>query len=570
MSSLDMLRQIKEAGVAAATASVDALLDTEEGALGFQYLIAKAKSREELALSKLAPEFRPGPGEPIDLNDIVARIDAQYGFNELLAGGAIERYIQNQGYILEPKGSKKEQNKNSDELNESLVTVLSTKQQQEIISAIGDKFINQIIGNLTAKAGSQFISSARIVILGASSNFFYDLINQALISQGLNLNNTDLGSLQIKINTRGLNITQTRVNNFTAKIDPTTFSITSAGEFFNDMVPLAQQLLYATIKDEMENGTYLKDFVERYNSSKAIKYLQDLDVNSSMNLIRSALSSECSAALKAFDTYGKEIAYKGAKGNLRGGLGELRTLCILEAMFPGQVYSAAGLSKVVVGTSTEKESPVDAILTLLRDELDIGIQSKNTNKNIYSGWKVDKKEAMPMPSFYSQRLGEGLGGAEERFFNAYSYNQPVDKRGQYRSIWASMENNPAFIGKFNALVYRIIRQEVTDTSGVVYVNDFFFMNDKLVRSSDILTQIYANVKHHIASRSTSNKISSEYLSTSFDYSTNSNLVWNEETGWDALGNPIFAAGSANNVMINYSISLNINKMASMAISSFNP
>ena len=93
MSSLDTLRQIKDAGVAAANASVDALLDTHEGALGFQYLIARAKSREDLALSKLAPEFRPRPGESINLNDIVAKIDTQYGFNELLAGGAIERYI---------------------------------------------------------------------------------------------------------------------------------------------------------------------------------------------------------------------------------------------------------------------------------------------------------------------------------------------------------------------------------------------------------------------------------------------------------------------------------------------
>lgn len=573
-SSLAILKSIKQRGVEAAMSSVNSLLDTTEGAIGFSFLIQRAKDRENQALSKLDPQYLPPEGQALDLNTIVTDIDNKFHFSELLAGGAIERYIQDQGYILEAKGAKSQQNKTDDEKNESLVTVLSPAQQEEIINYIGNKFTSEILSDLTAKTGSNFISDARGVVLKRAGEYFQQMISSKVGASGMSLNNIDLGHMEVKINTRGLYLKMgKKISDTRVMIDASAFQITSAGEFFDAMTPIAQQLLYAIVKDEenalSKDNKYLKQFIEKYNSRDNIKYLQDLDVESSMNLIRQALSSECPEALDAFNKYGREIAYKGAKANLRGGLGELRSLCILEKMFPGQGYSAAGLSKVIIGTSSEKESPIDAILQLLKEQLNIGIQSKNTNKNIYSGWKVDKKEAMSMPNFYSQRLNQGLSGAEEIFFNTLSYNQPIESKGPYAKEWNSFINNPAFINKFNALVYKIIRQEIEDTSQVVYINDFFFMNDKIIRSSDILIQIQQNVISRLG-KNFSPKTNSDFISTDFNYFPNHSLVWTKERGYDDNGYPIFSAGSAANVMINYSISLNINKMASMAISSFNP
>lgn len=585
--AIEKLKQIKEAGVAAAQGSINQALASDDNQLGFKFLIAKAEERESKVLEFLAPQYKnmiKAAGE-LNLNEIVNQIDNDFNFKELLANRGVEIYLKQKGYSLEAKGSKTEQNKSDEEKGQSLNVPLPEKEQQELLNNIVERFRDNIIGQVFVETEGKFNTrQAFQPIVDMAGTYFQQLINSKVSATGLSLNNIDLGSLEVKINTNKMYITKGKSTmikrgKFKIGLNPDTFQMNTAGEFFEHMKPIAQRLLYAIIQDEIngiENNEHLIKYINEYNSPGNIQYMQDMTVEQTMPIIRDAISHVCPAALDAFDIYGQQIAYKGSKSNLRGGLGELRALCIVEQMFPGQKYSAEGLSKINVGTSTAKESPIDAAITLLKENLKIGIQSKNTTVNMYS-WSIDKDESMSMSNFYSQRLNQSLSGAEEIFFNTYSYNQPISNNNEYAAIWNTFTNNPAFIGKFNALAYKIIRQEIKDVSQVSFINDFFFMNDKLVLSSSILRKMFELTKISNNSRmitSASGAVNTQSsdgsLSTSFSYSANKNLVWNEAEGFDDNGFPFFSRGSASNVMIYYSINLSVNKLASMAISSFNP
>ena len=557
-TSLQKLRKIKENGVKAAQSSINQALATEESQLSFHYLIAAAKKREQAALEKLNPKYKAmilNAGF-LNLNEIITQIDNEFNFKELLPGGAIEQYLQDQGYNLEAKGSA--QKKSEADQQQSLVLPLPEKEQQQVLSHITEKFKQEIVSTIFVEGNN--VRQLYKPLIDAAGPYFQQLLNGRISATGLSLDNIDLGSLTIKINTNKMTIKMQKIKKPNGApsgkigIDLGSFSISSAGEFFEHMAPVAQRLLYAIMQDEqanLENNQHLIDYINKYNSSATTQYMQDLTVEQTMSVIQQALSEKCPAAITAFNLYGTLIAYKGARSNVRGGLGELRTLCIIEKLFPGQQYSAEGLSKIVVGSSSEKESPVDVAMTILGENLKIGFQSKNTQTNIYS-WSISKSDSMDMPSFYSQRLNQGLNGAEEKFFNTYSYNQPVSPYGDYIEEWNDFTNNPAFIGKFNALAYKIIRQEIKDVSEVSFINDFFFMNDKIVLSSTILEQMmYATIDSQMLNHSGTKSSSSDgSLTTSFNYEANKNLVWTEEHGYDDFGNPIFSAGSASNVIIN--------------------
>lgn len=587
--SLSKLKDIKQKGIAAALSNI-ANDDITIGGV-FAPLIEEARRRENLALLKINPNYLPkdfssDKVDTLDLNQIVAQIDEKLQLNKLLAiqeelnkalikKGAngvitIEQELTKQDYILKARGK----NNQLDSKDQPLpLTELTPAQQQEIISYIEQKFIDKILNKAEESIldNQGFISKAKNAVKIAAGDVFKQLIithtNAIVGTPGSIADNIDLGSLEIEINTSALSLTASGKG----IINKSGFKITNTGLFFNQMTSTAQQLLYATIQDELNGGnSYLTRFLKDYEKLKQTAiYFQDLNKHDTKLAIEKALQNANMNQI-IIDTFNQnfdQIAIKGANANVRGGLGELRTICIINELFGTGSARPTGLTKIKVGTSSEKESPVDAILDILQQDgtkIEIGFQAKNTSNNTYT-WDG----SMSMPNFYSQRLNETLGGDEEIFFKTYSYNQPTDDASDaYRAEWEGFANNPAFLTKFDALAYKIIRQNIKDVDERVFQNDFFFMNEKLIRSSTILTQINMITQKQFAGRQST---SVPGLDTEFNYSTNTASVWTSSAR-DTEGHPLFSQGDASNVNVKYAVKLNIRNTATFAMSrsSFNP
>ena len=220
-----------------------------------------------------------------------------------------------------------------------------------------------------------------------------------------------------------------------------------------------------------ENLDELEEILKKYREELDTKYtyFKDLDYLKARKLIMTAVTTYCgndSDIDEIFNTVipkeGKhKIVIQGNLNNVRGALGEIRTILILKKLFPGYKVSPNGVQGVNIGNTKNKESPIDAIVEVLKEkekEFEIGFQTKNTLSSTYS-WTND--DSMNITNFYTQRLNSGTDitpQAEKDFFSVYSYNRPIDGcDSKYREAYDRFKNNPYFIQKFNSLAYKVIR-----------------------------------------------------------------------------------------------------------------
>ena len=209
---------------------------------------------------------------------------------------------------------------------------------------------------------------------------------------------------------------------------------------------------------------------------------------------RDLMQLEKSEADNLFNKYqlDSEIALGRQLVNLRGFLGELRGILMIDAICPGAVGKLTGTSKVDLATKLSKSgqsAPLDLLVSLL-EGINIGIQIKNTSEmDTYAWGNYRSSKGMPITSFYAERLQEDITDAERDFFGAYVYNQPINE-STYTEVYHAFQGVfELFYWVYAKLALYIIRQETeiinsNDSllSGTLK-NDFFIMNDTIVPTS---------------------------------------------------------------------------------------
>ena len=191
-----------------------------------------------------------------------------------------------------------------------------------------------------------------------------------------------------------------------------------------------------------------------------------------------------------------EIALGRQLANVRGFLGELRAILLIDAMFPNGNGHLMGTAKVQLANATKggESAPIDLLVDLLNElGLQFGFQVKNTSElSSYSWGNRRSRGGMAIPTFYIERLQENLSAAEQEFFGAYAYNQPIEDNWYAQNIYPNFESKfPEFYGVYSKLALYIIRQETEISSsnnpllGGTLTNDFFLMNDKIIPASSL-------------------------------------------------------------------------------------
>ena len=506
----------------------------------FDILIEQAQERESSFYNNIDPNLIDKDGE-INLDAIVQRIDAEYGFSELLPSRGIERYLTNLGYNLSGATTKNEA---------SPIATLTEDEQQMALEYLQTHIIN--------KAGNEIMvaSTKNATITSKILGDVVDLIRDSLYSSGVTsgLNSRDLGQITGKINSKFLSIQKAKIpidrrhGHELVKVELNKIELTSTG-IFNNMDTISQQILF-----NLANNT-LSEYVNSRNNAKNIS-LTEVPEDQLRYDVLQALSSTCPSGLDAFYSsagdFTKRLAsISGDISNLRGFLGEIRVVGILSKIFPqinGQTL-LNGLEKVDIGTSKGKESPIDAILYIFGEEYgEFGFQSKNTSSNIYTWGSLKDEDSVPVPAFYSQKIAEALTEAESNFFRAYDFNEPIpDATEEYRDEYARFNEvfNSSFVAKYTSLAFRIIRQQIEDNNGRILRNDFFFMNNRVIPSSKILYNMKIAMHQ-----------SNPYLTSSFMWTKNGP---NWRPGQEYVG------GGVGSVNIGYKVNLNINKLAGSSL-----
>lgn len=248
---------------------------------------------------------------------------------------------------------------------------------------------------------------------------------------------------------------------------------------------------------------------------------------------------------------GTEIALGRQLVNLRGFLGELRGILMLDAICPGATSKLAGTLKVDLATklSRKKQSAPADLLVELIDGLHIGIQIKNTSElNSYTWGNYRSSKGMPIPSFYAERLQEDITDEERDFFGAYVYNQPIND-STYREVYGAFQGVfELFYYVYAKLAMYIIRQETklsedSPLSGNLK-NDFFIMNDSIIPTSAIYQAMNDD---------------SDLVNSSFEFSTQSK-------GYYSPQEPIPSnyMNYASQMLITYSVELQYRKLLQSA------
>ena len=196
---------------------------------------------------------------------------------------------------------------------------------------------------------------------------------------------------------------------------------------------------------------------------------------------------------------GDEIALGRSTSVLRGFMGELRGILIVDALLPNARGSLMGTAKVTLTNSLASESaPVDMMVELLNEVgRPYGFQIKNTSElDSYRWGNFREKAGMTVPNFYIERLQQVLNDSEEDFFGSYVYNQPIDDDLEYKNIYAGFQStfNSKFVPVYKKLALYIIRQitKINNDNSLfngTMMNDFFLMNNKIIPASSFYQAI---------------------------------------------------------------------------------
>lgn len=203
---------------------------------------------------------------------------------------------------------------------------------------------------------------------------------------------------------------------------------------------------------------------------------------------------ESSEVNSLFNKYqiGTEIALGRQLVNLRGFLGELRGILMIDAICPSAAGRLTGTAKVDLATKMSRKgqsAPTDLLVQLI-DGLNLGIQIKNTSEMESYAWgNYRSSKGMPVPSFYAERLQSDITAAERNFFGAYVYNQPIND-SSYQDVYGAFQGVfELFYWVYSKLALYIIRQEteIANSSDNIFngtlKNDFFIMNNSIVPTS---------------------------------------------------------------------------------------
>lgn len=540
------------------------------------YNISAQLQREAKLYASLRNPLTQAPITNIkQLNELIHLLDAdpEYGFGALLpnAAGGVEEYLShkyNLRLVESSRFSEEEQEavKNYIEQNLALPAIdllrdkgfdFVSNYENQILSAIiaAMGYINITNGDFHIFSSGGEYRSARSDFLGISS------------TQPITPDGSKAGTIRFMYN-----ILKNKEGGIKINLDYTIDGIAAGFKIEGDLNKLTDATRRAlldwasNIKDvnlldpsrkskaplNPGGGTkapgsvspeeWKKDVYEAVNKCLGSKYssLMQLD------------SSEVDSLFNKYNI-GTEIALGRQLVNLRGFLGELRGILMLDAICPGASSKLTGTSKVDLTTKLSRKgqsAPVDLLVSLI-DGLNIGIQIKNTSDlESYTWGNYRSSKGMPITSFYAERLQENITNEERDFFGAYVYNQPINN-STYQEIYGAFQGVfELFYWVYQKLALYIIRQE-TEIAGSndsllngTLKNDFFIMNDSIVPTSALYQAM---------------NDSSSLINSSFEFSTSS-------TGYYSPQNPIPSnyMNYAAQLLITYSIELQYAKLLQSA------
>lgn len=542
-----------------------------------QYNVAAQQQREQKLYDALRDPFTQERITNIrQLNELIHKLDSDsdYSFGALLpnAAGGVEEYLSqkyNLRLVESSKFSETEQEAIKNYIEQNLASPaidILRERGYDFANSYGNEAINAIItamsyinintGNLYIfSSGSEYRANrSRFLNMNASGPLADNLPDGAKVGSirfMYNILKDKQGGVKIKLDfaTDGV------AKDF--KIDGDLNSLTDATR--KALLDWARSIDNGSLLDPSRQskaplnpggGTkapgsatpeeWKRDVYDAINKCLGSKYrnLMQLD------------SGEVDSLFNKYNI-GTEIALGRQLVNLRGFLGELRGILMLDAICPGATSKLTGTLKVNLATKLSRKgqsAPTDLLVQLI-DGLNIGIQIKNTSElNSYTWGNYRSSKGMPVPSFYAERLQENITDSERDFFGAYVYNQPINE-SSYQEIYA------AFNGVFELFYYvyaklamYIIRQETelsedSPLSGNLK-NDFFIMNDSIIPTSALYQAM---------------NDSSGLINSSFEFSTSS-------TGYYTPQNPIPSnyMNYASQMLITYSIELQYAKLLQSA------
>lgn len=542
-----------------------------------QYNVIAQQQREQKLYDALRDPFTQERITNIrQLNELIHRLDSDsdYGLGALLpnAAGGVEEYLSqkyNLRLVESSKFSETEQEAIKNYIEQNLAKpAIDILQERgyDFANSYGNAAVNAIItamsyinlntGNLYIfSSGSEYRSNrSRFLNMNASGPLADNLPDGAKVGNirfMYNILKDKQGGVKIKLDfaTDGI------VKDF--KIDGDLNSLTDATR--KALLDWARSVDNGSLLDSSRQsktplnpggGTkapgsatpeeWKRDVYDAINMCLGFKYRNLMQLN----------SGEVDSLFNKYNI-GTEIALGRQLVNLRGFLGELRGILMLDAICPGATSKLTGTLKVNLATKLSRKgqsAPTDLLVQLI-EGLNIGIQIKNTSElNSYTWGNYRSSKGMPIPSFYAERLQENITDEERDFFGAYVYNQPIND-SSYQEIYASFNGVfELFYYVYAKLAMYIIRQEteLSEDSPLSsnLKNDFFIMNDSIIPTSALYQAMNDN---------------SGLINSSFEFSTSS-------TGYYTPQNPIPEnyMNYASQMLITYSIELQYAKLLQSA------
>ncbi len=478
------------------------------------YNIAEQLSREQKLYNAVVNPITQEPVTNIQqLNELIQSLDAHeaYGFSALLpnAPGGVEEYLSkeyNLRLVESKRFSESEQEAIKNYIHDNLV-----RPALDLLAENGNvyagKKVNVIIKAIAAAMGAVNIKQGNMQIFTSFSEFQ----EQSSYNLGQNRTNpfgvtksSEVGTMRFVYNIlKG----DSKVS---IKLDQDDDGIVKEFEIQGDLNSLTEGTRKALFDWANSDNLNLLDPSRKAKaplnpgggttapgSVTAEKWKTDVynAINACLGTqYRNLMQLEQDEINNLFNKYhiGTEIALGRQLINLRGFLGELRGILIVDAICPNAKGRLTGTLKVNLATQLSKKgqsAPTDLLVQLI-DGLNIGIQIKNTSDlQAYSWGNYRSEKGMPVTSFYAERLQEDITDSERNFFGAYVYNQPINQ-SNYKNIYDAFQGTfELFYWVYQKLALYIIRQttEIKEDEDNLFngtvKNDFFIMNNVIVPTS---------------------------------------------------------------------------------------
>lgn len=212
------------------------------------------------------------------------------------------------------------------------------------------------------------------------------------------------------------------------------------------------------------------------------------------NWLRQNISNPqiCSRVMYQFQKKRNAYDLNSSSASIKGFLGEIRTAVFLDHLCGrnGSTIPTGGVHEIING-QLGGEIAIDLILK------GFGFQVKNYR--IHNGKTTFvHRDSMGMGSFIIDRMrpDSGISQLLQEFFGSWAFNKPIeDATERYQQIYSRFGNNnlsEVFEGYVDNIMkisdeFQADMKQFSDMG--LYFNTFFFIGDKIVPSSSILTSI---------------------------------------------------------------------------------